>query len=367
LGLAALLAQGAGAWRPAGWVYHDHPWAYDGTSGDWHWFNTPDVQWVANMGSGQWAKLQNSALASGWVFYQWAFAYAQSNGAWHWINDADTQWVVNMRTAAWSRFGVPPSPAGMTYIRGGTNAGTDPDFGAYSLTVESFHMDKYEVTKALWDEVRAWGLTNGYTDLPAGGGKAADHPVHAVSWFDAVKWCNARSEKEGLVPIYRWGLMPGSVFRSGDTGIFEIWIFSIGKGYRLPAVDEWQYAARGGVPSRRFPWSDDDLIQHSRANYWSSAADVYDTSTTRGYNPAFNDSVLPNTSPAGWFQPNGYGLYDMAGNVWEWCWESNGAYRQIKGGDAGSSSASARVMQDAQFLAVDGNMSGGFRTVLSIH
>ncbi len=116
MGLLAVLVQGAGAWRPSGWVFHNHPWAYDSASGDWHWFNTPDTQWVVNMGNGQWARLPNSALATGWVFYNWAFAYSQGNGAWHWINDADVQWVVNMRTAAWSRFGVATASAGMARV-----------------------------------------------------------------------------------------------------------------------------------------------------------------------------------------------------------------------------------------------------------
>ncbi|NLG35945.1 MAG: hypothetical protein GX548_11385, partial [Lentisphaerae bacterium] len=54
-GLAVMLAGSAEAWRPSGWVYHDHPWAYDGTSGDWYWFNESDVQWVVEMGSSAWA------------------------------------------------------------------------------------------------------------------------------------------------------------------------------------------------------------------------------------------------------------------------------------------------------------------------
>jgi formylglycine-generating enzyme required for sulfatase activity len=57
----------------------------------------------------------------------------------------------------------PNPPAGMVLIPGGVNAGTDPDFGAYSLTVDAFYMDRYEVTKALWDEVYAWAVTNGYS------------------------------------------------------------------------------------------------------------------------------------------------------------------------------------------------------------
>jgi hypothetical protein len=106
LGVMALLAQSALAFAPSGWVYSNYPWAYDSGSGDWYWFSTDDTQWIANMGSGQWATLLNSALASGWCYYNGSFVYAQSNGAWHWVNDADTQRVVNMRTGEWSQWGT---------------------------------------------------------------------------------------------------------------------------------------------------------------------------------------------------------------------------------------------------------------------
>ena len=99
LGLMAVLIESAMAFRPSGWVYMNYPWAYESATGDWYWFNTPDTQWVVRMSSGQWAKLQNSALATGWVFYNWAFAFCDAQGAWYWINEPDTQWVVNMRTA----------------------------------------------------------------------------------------------------------------------------------------------------------------------------------------------------------------------------------------------------------------------------
>ena len=63
-------------------------------------------------------------------------------------------------------------------------------------------MQKKEKSKGQWDAVRTWGLTHGYTDLAAGNGQAAAHPVQSVSWYDVVKWCNAKSEKEGLTPCY---------------------------------------------------------------------------------------------------------------------------------------------------------------------
>ncbi len=79
-----------------------------------------------------------------------------------------------------------PVHGGMVLIPGGTNSGTDPDFGAYSLTVSSFYMDRYPVTKALWDEVYNWAIANGYSFDNVGSGKAANHPVHTINWYDAV-------------------------------------------------------------------------------------------------------------------------------------------------------------------------------------
>ena len=75
-------------------------------------------------------------------------------------------------------------------IPAGTNSGIDPDFGVYSLTVSAFYLSRYEVTKATWDDVQAWAVDSGYTDLPAGGGKGQTHPVHSVNWYDVVKWCS---------------------------------------------------------------------------------------------------------------------------------------------------------------------------------
>ena len=210
-----------------------------------------------------------------------------------------------------------PAPAEFAQIAAGTNSGTDPDFGAYSLTVSSaFYMGKYEVTKAKWDEVRTWAESHGYSDLPAGAGKAADHPVQSVNWYDVVKWCNARSEKEGRTPCYT---VSGNVYRSGDnSGVISN---TAANGYRLPTDVEWEYAARGGLTSKRFPWG--DTITHSEANYYSfeDYTQPYDISPTRGCHPTYNTGGEPFTSPVGSFAANGYGLYDMAGNVSEWCWD----------------------------------------------
>ncbi len=372
LGLLAVLVQGAGAWRPAGWVYHNHPWAYDSATGDWHWFNTPDTQWVVNMSNGRWARLPNSALATGWVYYNWAFAYAQSNGAWHWINETDRQWVINMRTGTWSRFGVggvppvSPAPAGMVLIPGGTNAGTDPDFGAYSVTVNSFYFGRHEVTKAQWDEVRAWAIANGYTFDNSGSGKGPTHPVQSINWYDAVKWCNARSEMEGRPVMY---YASGVIYRTGRRDNVLLGLVFGQSGYMLPTARQWEFAARGGATGRRFPWADTQSIFHERANYQSSDAYGYDSSPTRGYHPMYFVGVLPYTSPVGSFAANGYGLFDMAGNVAELCFDlhpDHPGMRQMRGGSWWSSAAVCRVGYRA---AVEPGYTGtilGFRVVIRL-
>ena len=102
-----------------------------------------------------------------------------------------------------------------------------------TVNVSEFYMGKYEVTKSEWDAVRTWGLENGYTDLSAGGGKGADHPVHSINWYNMVKWCNARSEMEGRTPCYT---VSGSTYRTGSTNSVECdWTAN---GYRLPTEAE---------------------------------------------------------------------------------------------------------------------------------
>jgi formylglycine-generating enzyme required for sulfatase activity len=270
--------------------------------------------------------------------------------------NAGVDWAGNYSTQM--RFRV-VAEDGFSYIPGGsftmgrTSGDTNADAPPITVTVGSFYLQERETTKAQWDEVRTWAVNNGYTDLAVGAGKAANHPVQTVSWWDVVKWCNARSEKEGLTPVYT---VSGAVMRTGTTEPIPNWSAN---GYRLPTEAEWEKAARGGVSGKRFPWGT-DTISHSNANYYGSSSPAYDLSPINNYHPSYTAGGTPYTSPVGSFGANGYGLYDMSGNVWEWCWDwygssyyatsngttdprgpASGTYRVYRGGSWSGSAFSA--------------------------
>jgi len=261
-------------------------------------------------------------------------------------------------------------PAG-SFQMGDQSSGIFDESPAHTVNVSAFQMAKYEVTKAQWDEVRAWGLTHGYTDLAAGEGKAANHPVDYVSWYDIIKWCNARSEKEGLGPCYT---VSGSTYRTGSSSPDCNWSAN---GYRLPTEAEWEKAARGGLVNKLFGWG--ATISHSQANYISSSGYSYDVSPTQGYHPTYATGLRPYTSPVGSFAANGYGLYDMAGNQDELCWDwydiyssgsqedphgpGSGLYRVIRGGRWSSNAEDCRAANRAGY---NPDQSGpGFRVTRS--
>jgi formylglycine-generating enzyme required for sulfatase activity len=240
--------------------------------------------------------------------------------------DAGADWNGQYSSKVRFRITACDSVAGMALIPAGNfmmgdtfNEGGGEERPVHQVYVSAFYMDKTEVSKALWEEVKTWATAHGYSFENAGIGKAMNHPVHTVNWYDVVKWCNARSEKEGRTPCYYTSAAKTTVYRTGAVDVANDWVNWSANGYRLPTEAEWEKAARGGLSGKRFPWG--DTITHSQANYCSSSSYAYDISPTRGYHPTYATGGYPYTSPVGSFAPNGYGLYDMAGNLWEWCWD----------------------------------------------
>ena len=233
----------------------------------------------------------------------------------------------------------------MAYVPAGFSAGSYGSHGGSQVFTSGFYMDKTEVSRDTWETVKTWALANGYTFDNPGVSTAANHPVIGVSWYDVVKWCNARSEKEGLAPVYFTDASRTTVYRTGQVILRSTFCNFTAPGYRLPTRAEWAKAAWGGSTSGPYPWpsyygSGAEILDPSKGNYsisgtnmhsWdSSAVSVatanYLTTPCGYYNGSQQVNGVPLATPIK-DMANGFGLYDMFGNVGEWLWD--GYYSEV--------------------------------------
>jgi len=281
-----------------------------------------------------------------------------------------------------------PAPAGMALIPAGAfimgSPVSEPEYDStdekqHSVTLtKSFYMGKYQVTQAQWVAVMGAGENRTETTY----GQGDNYPVYKVSWYDVLVFCNKLSMAEGLDPVYsidgktnpsEWGPIPTSFSAKWNAATMD----RSKNGYRLPTEAEWEYACRGDylnkateTNTKPFGIGDGRKMISGMANFDVTEPYDLDHAPPGPYSDPGATGYVGKTTPVGSYAANNYGLFDMHGNVYEWCWDWYKENIMMDNTDpvgGNTDSIDKRVIRGGDWSCIGRRLRSAFRSYCSPH
>src|SRR5215475_2289450 len=250
-------------------------------------------------------------------------------------------------------------PGTLVLVKGGTFKNTTSNYFGKDVIISDFYIDKYEVTQKEWDQVMRTNPSHFKDD---------GLPVEMVSWYDAIEYCNKRSIQEGLQPYYNIDKIkkdpnnePDPKFGDLDDVKWTVTTNPGANGYRLPTEAEWEYAAGGGEMSRSYTYCGSDNVDEV-SWYWRDSGGEYLTGVWSWHDIEQNHNQ---TKPVGSKKPNELGLFDMSGNVREWCWDWYGNLKSKVTNPQGSREGFRRVWKGGGWMGAEFATATAFRGSLA--